>query len=160
MEITNFKQNLSTEGFNKGGVCSFKFCPVEWVETMPLAADGIYIDTITFITGKDWLVGYGTLDTVSWDEDSQGDQLYKPLLKGFVPTDEEDNVALFEAMKGKQYLILATDRHGREVLSGRPDAGLVFGFKRSKGMRQDNKHGQVFEFGGVVLPWPSYYYTS
>jgi hypothetical protein len=157
MEITNFKENPLTERANKGGLCSFQFAPVEWVETMPLAADGEYLGTVDFISGKTWLSGYATKDTLNWVEE-ENNELYKPALKGFCPTDEPDNLALFASMKKTTYIILCKDRHGRYVLSGKPDGGLFFTFKRSKGNIGDNHHGQDFEFGGAVLPWPSYYY--
>ncbi len=158
--ITDFKNNKQTEQSNKSGLCSFKFCPVSFVDQMPLASDGAYIDPITFHSGKNWLNGYATYDTLLWDEDPQGGGLFAPSLKGFCPTDEPDNVALFTAMRAERFLILAKDRHGREVLSGNIQHGLIFNFKRTKGNRANNAQGQMFEFGGIVLPWPSYYYSE
>lgn len=156
--ITDFKNNKTTEGANKGGLCSFRFCPLSYVDVMPMATGGEYLGTITFESGKGWLTGYATYDTLDWDEQPQGGGLYEPKLKGFCPIDEPDNVAMFEEMKADRFLILAKDRHGREVLSGAIDAGLVFDFRRGKGGRGNNLHGQFFEFGGVILPRPSYYY--
>lgn len=158
MDITNFRKNPSYENGNKGGLQSFRFCPVEWVDVMPMVADGAYLTTITFVATRGWLTGYASKDTLLWDEEPQGGNLYKPVLKGFCPTDEKVNLALFELMKGKQFLVLAKDMHDREVLCGKPDSGLIFSFKRGKGNRGNNHHGQDFEFGGVALPWPGYYY--
>lgn len=160
MAITSFQNNKTTEGGSKGGLCNFRFCPVEWVETMPLVADGEYIDTIVFTSGKDWLTGYAAADTLLWNEEPVGNNLYKPLLKGYSPIDEDVNLSLFEQMNGKEFLVLAEDRHGRLVLSGVPSAGLKFSYSRSKGTRQNNLNGMDYEFGNVVLPWPSYYYTE
>lgn len=156
--ITDFYNSKATEGYNKGGVCSFKFAPCSDIDALPRVADAQYLGTVTFKSGKTWLNGYAAYDTLDFDENPKGAGLYQPVLRGLSLVDEPNNLALFERMQSERFIILVKDRHGREVIAGTLKRGLKFTFKRTKGKRTNNNHGIEFEFGGRIYPWPAYYY--
>lgn len=138
-------------GVNLGGILSFRFTPVENVESIDYNPISQIFYDITLKSGKIWYDGYSTFEKKlvnSVQNESPNGPLYKNELKGFFPGHNWQVEKLFNVMVqfGAKFIVDYTDNNGERVLLGTIENGIKFGYEYTTQDLVKKLHGYNYRF--------------
>lgn len=140
--------------YNPGGYHSFRFTPAYLVTAFPMISNARAIVPLSFTAGNDWLQGYATTETLTYDEEPVNDgngTYYNYTVAGFVPGDLADLIYLVSAMEKMRHIVLIRDTAGILRLVGSPAAPLDFIATYGSGAARTDQKGFNFKFTGSSL---------
>jgi hypothetical protein len=135
---------------NMGGIKSFRFIPIEMVESIDSNLHSFVFYDITLKAGKTWKDGYSTMEKAlvnSVNTESPNGPLWKNELKGFYPKSRWNIEKLFAmlSMSGR-FIVDYTDNNGERVLLGTLQNGVKFGYEYTTQDAVKKLHGYNFRF--------------
>lgn len=158
--MNNFTEFDQHETF--GGIRTFKFIPVADVSSIPLPVDGIILDAVTLVSGKQWFTGYASRGSLqldeSWEETAAGN-VNNVTVKGFYPDITTNMPGVLDEMLPYRYLVQLTDQNGNVRLCGSISEPLGFSFARSTKAAPAERPGYEFRFSGRMKT-PCYIYQE
>jgi len=155
--ITNFPANPKQ---NLGGLSSFQFVPAFQVITFPQVINNALITALTLFTGKTWLNGYATHESLRFREtvkDSEQGDVFEQLITGFMPGDSHELKTLIAEMEQvKKFFVIVNDRSLKKLV-GYPLEPLEFSADFDSGGQRSDAKGYNFKFAGrSVFRAPKY----
>lgn len=149
--ITNFPpKNL----VNNGGYKSFKFLPIESLDTYPVIINGSCQTAITTKNSAVWLTGYRTPETLGFTEElntTLNGNTYLQKIVGFVPGNKPELINLMQMMDDRRFIVLIEDFYGVNRLVGDPNNPLRFRSDFSGETNRNGKKGFSYSFQSESL---------
>ena len=155
---------VPSDGFsNIGGVASFWFSPINKVQSIPdiNSTQRAISDPVTWRDGGEWLKGYSTFRQCKLSIRSgfgPNGKNFDAELTGFYPGLDTIMSDLLEEMQGQEFIILALDHEGNQLLLGSIDEPMIFTLKEwnSSDVGQGMK-GYAFAFARKFSKRPPFY---
>jgi len=120
--------NKPTNSENFGGLNKLWFAPSTWISAISCKLNGV-TQSVTFITGKDWLLCYCTAETIKFTQEKISDdkgEYFRTKLTGFIPKDTPEILAILSEMDQYKYICVYQDNNGNYKLLGNLDEPLNF----------------------------------
>lgn len=140
--------------YNLGGLVGFKFIHSSAVETWPGVFNGKVTTSLTLKAGHEWLTGYSTPETLSFDEegdDNPNGPIYDRLISGFVPGEKDELLDLMSQMQGQEFILLIKDPNQKQRLIGSHGTPVLFGGSYNTGATRQDLRGFKFKFTGKAI---------
>src|ERR1700754_3213781 len=124
--ISNFP---AKKAYNPGGYKSFQFIPYYQVSGFPAITAMKNLSQVIFYETYDWLNGYATAETLSYDEEYTPDEnggFYDLTITGFIPGDQVDLIDIMDTMPFNRFIVMILDTKGVTRLVGSTSTPLDF----------------------------------
>ncbi len=157
MTITNFPKPITPD---VGGTKDFSFIETDLVPQIPLPISNEITANLTLAPGATVKAGYAS--PFSYQFDLKPDQepfpnYYNFVLSGFYPEISKNILSLFESMKQKSFIVIATDNNKKQRLVGNELTPLFFNYVEVNGLNVPNKKGLQYQFFGALLKPPPFF---
>lgn len=116
-------------GDNLGGVIEFTFIPSRDVLSIPTPIDGKVLEEIELKPYKQWYRGYGTLETMGYEEDTNSTKhgtLYSKKFISIVPKILPEYTNLFHEMRNENFIVVGRDSNNIKTIYGSIEEPLKF----------------------------------
>lgn len=125
---------------NAGGICSFLFAPIEWIQTDALINNvtNKAQTAVTLISGKSFLTAKCLQDSMQFNETQknvEGGIMYEQVLSGVINGDTEANNLAISQLPYYEYVVIYTGRNGEKKLIGNKLCGMKFNAYLSTGAK-------------------------